>query len=109
MAHFAELDSNHIVIRVIVVPDEVEDDGENWCNSLFGGNWKKTSYNAKIRKNYAGIGDTYDASRDAFIPLSPFPSWILNEETCKWEAPKSNPLRGQPHKWDEDTLSWVLQ
>ena len=87
MAHFAELDQNNIVLRVIVVPDEHEADGENWCNNLLGGGWKQTSYNATIRKNYAGIGYTYDSARDAFIPPQPHPSWVLDEQTCRWQSP----------------------
>ena len=87
MAHFAELDQTNIVLRVIVVPNEHEADGENWCNNLLGGSWKQTSYNATIRKNYAGIGYTYDSARDAFIPPQPHPSWTLDTETCQWAPP----------------------
>ena len=87
MAHFAELDQNNIVLRVIVVPNEHEDDGENWCNALLGGRWKQTSYNATIRKNYAGAGFTYDPLLDAFIPPQPDPSWLLDQETCQWINP----------------------
>ena len=70
MAHFAEIDSNNIVQRVIVVPDEHEADGASWCANLLGGTWIQTSYNGNIRKNYAGIGYFYDSGRDAFIPQS---------------------------------------
>ena len=95
MAHFAELDANNIVLRVIVVHNnelmdngrESEAKGVAFCQSLFGGNWKQTSYHANFRKNYAGIGYTYDATRDAFIAPQPDPSWVLNEDTCRWEDP----------------------
>lgn len=106
MAHFAELDNNNIVLRVIVVPDESEADGENWCTNLFGGTWKQTSYNATIRKNYAGIGFTYDPALDAFIPPQPFPSWSLNTETCNWDSPQPYPDDGQLYFWNEETKSW---
>jgi len=87
MAHFAEIDSDNIVLRVVVIDDAYEDDGENWCANFFGGGtWKQTSYNNNIRKNYAGIGYTYDAGRDAFIPPMPENgSFQLNESTCLWE------------------------
>ena len=121
MAHFAEIDQNNVVLRVIVVdnkdtstPDgtEVESIGVAFCQRLLGGNWVKTSYNGNIRKNYAGIGYTYDSGRDAFIPPKPFNSWVLNENTCQWEAPVAMPAdagQGEPPKrysWNEDTTSW---
>ena len=109
MAHFAELDSNQIVLRVIVVSDDNETDGENWCKNLLGGNWIQTSYNNNIRKNYAGIGFTYDASRDAFIPPQPFPSWTLVEDTCQWEAPTAYPSDGKMYSWNESSKSWEAQ
>ena len=98
MAHFAELDQTNIVLRVIVVPDEHEADGENWCNNLLGGSWKQTSYNATIRKNYAGIGYTYDSARDAFIPPQPHPSWTLDTETCQWAPPIPWPAELPPEE-----------
>jgi hypothetical protein len=116
MAHFAEIDQNNVVLRVIVVenkdtstPDgtEVESIGVAFCQRLFGGNWVKTSYNGNIRKNYAGIGFTYDSSRDAFIPPKPFNSWVLNENTCQWDAPVAMPDDGNRYTWDEETTSWV--
>ena len=115
MAHFAQLDENNIVIQVIVVAnDELLDNGVEsevkgiaFCQSLFGGNWKQTSYNRNIRKNYAGIGYTYDAGRDAFIPPKPFESWVLNEDTCRWDAPTPYPTDDKLYRWDEPTLSWV--
>lgn len=124
MAHFAELDSNNVVLRVIVVGNkdtadasgvEKEHIGAAFCERLFGGNWKQTSYNGNKRKNYAGIGYTYDSVRDAFIPPKPFASWVLVEETCQWKAPIDMPAdagTGEPPKrytWDEATVSWVLE
>ena len=114
MAHFAQIDNNNIVTRVIVVANEelldngVESEvkGATFCQSLFGGNWKQTSYNANIRKNYAGIGYTFDAGRDAFIAPQPFASWVLDESTCRWEAPVPYPTDGKMYSWNEATLSW---
>ena len=110
MAHFAKLNSENIVEQVVVVhnndaPDEAT--GIAFLNTLFGATtWAQTSYNAKIRKNYAGIGYTYDSQRDAFIPPQPYPSWTLVEETCQWAAPVSRPVYGA-YLWDEATLSWL--
>lgn len=120
MAHFAELDANNIVLRVVVVHNnELLDNGQEseakgiaFCQSLFGGTWVQTSYNANFRKNYAGVGFTYDATRNAFIPPKPYPSWVLNESTCQWEAPVPYPTdvgtEEEPKRyiWDESTLSW---
>lgn len=117
MAHFAELDENNVVKQVIVVHnnelldengEESEAKGIAFCQSLFGGNWIQTSYNATFRKNYAGIGFTYDESRDAFIRQQPFASWILNEETCNWEPPIPKPVEidNMILIWDEETISW---
>ena len=106
MAHFAEIDSQNIVQRVIVVPDSEEANGAAWCADLLGGSWVQTSYNGRIRKNYAGIGFTYDATRDAFIPPNPYPSWVLDDATCRWEAPIPMPSGG-PWVWDEGTESWI--
>ena len=106
MAHFAELDSNKTVLRVIVVSDDNEADGENWCKNLLGGNWKQTSYNNNIRKNYAGIGFTYNESKDAFIPPQPYPSWILVENTCQWKPPVDYPNDDKLYSWDETSKSW---
>ena len=121
MAHFAQLDDNNVVTQVIVVANdellldgvESEDKGVIFCKSLFGQDtkWKQTSYNGNIRKNYAGIGYDYDASRDAFIAPQPYPSWILNEETCRWDAPVPyptvDPENPKFYSWDEATTSWV--
>ena len=112
MAHFAELDGNNVVLRVIVVGNEdIQDDdgveqesiGVAFCQNLFGSdtNWKQTSYNANMRKNYAAMGFTYDASRDAFIPPQPFASWTLDETICDWVAPVAHPNDGD-YYWNED-------
>ena len=112
MAHFAELDGNNTVLRVIVVGNEdIQDDdgveqesiGVAFCQNLFGSdtNWKQTSYNANMRKNYAAMGFTYDASRDAFIPPQPFASWTLDETICDWVAPVAHPNDGD-YYWNED-------
>lgn len=117
MAHFAELDNNDVVLRVVVVsnadtstPDgtEVESIGVAFCQRLFGGNWKQTSYNGNFRVRYAGIGYTYNQQYDAFIPPKPFPSWILNTTTLDWEAPVPYPTDGKYYYWDEGTQSWQL-
>lgn len=87
MAHFAEIDDNSIVIRVLVVPDEQEHRGQEYLaiDCALGGVWLQTSYNARIRKNYAGIGFTYDPTRDAYIPPKPADGeWVLDEQTCQW-------------------------
>lgn len=114
MAHFAKIDENNIVLEVIVVNNdnliengiELESKGIEFCQSLFGGNWKQTSYNGNFRKNYAGIGYIYDAERDAFIEPKPFNSWILNEETCKWESPSPMPNDNSFYVWNEDNQTW---
>ena len=113
MAHFAEL-VDGIVARVIVVSNAdtasngVEDGaiGAAFCHNLLGGEWVQTSYNANFRKNYAGIGFTYDTVRDAFIAPKPYASWVLDEATCRWEAPVAMPSEGL-WMWDEATVSWV--
>lgn len=96
MAHFAELDNTNTVTRVIVVDNndildadgnESEELGKQFCLQFGAGSWVQTSYNGNFRKNYAGIGSTYDPVRDAFIPQQPFPDWVLDEETCRWRPP----------------------
>jgi len=108
MAHYAFLNENNIVAEVIVGKDET-DTSQNW--EQFYGAFryqvcKRTSYNNNIRKNYAGIGYTYDAERDAFIPPKPYASWLLNEDTCRWTAPVAMPT-DEIYSWDESTTSWV--
>ena len=115
MAHFAKLDENNLVTQVIVVHNnellnngvESEAKGITFCQSLFGGNWKQTSYNGTVRKNFAGVGYTYDESRDAFIPPKPFNSWLLNESTCNWDPPVAYPKDGKLYIWDETIANWV--
>ena len=129
MAHFAKLDENNVVTFVTV--GRQEDDGQEAALTARTGDvYKQTSYNTRggvhynpetgepsedqskaLRKNFAGIGYTYDADRDAFIPPKPFNSWILNEDQCLWEAPVAYPTdvaEGELYRWDEDTVSWVL-
>jgi len=109
MAHFAELDADNIVVRVLVVPNEQENRGHDYLATDLGlgGTWVQTSYNANIRKNYAGIGYTFDSGRDAFIPPKPYASWTLNEDTCNWEAPVAYPTDDKMYTWDEATTSWT--
>ena len=104
MAHFAEIDSNNKVLRVIVVADEHEADGANWCHNLLGGTWVQTSYNNRIRKQYAGIGFSYDEEADVFVAPKPYASWTL-DENHDWQPPTAKP-EGD-YMWDEDSLSWV--
>ena len=115
MAHFAEIDENNVVLRVIVGVDEPLD-GEAIYHEMTGTTWKKTSYNTvagehllggtPFRKNYAGIGYTYDPDRDAFIPPQPFPSWTLDEQTCQWNSPVPFPNDEKQYFWDEPSVSW---
>ena len=112
MAHFAILNESNIVTRVEVINNAVilDDDGVeqeqlgiDFLINLYGaGNYKQTSYNGNIRKNYAGIGYTYDSGRNAFIPPKPYPSWTLVEDTCQWTAPVTYPDDGKNYMWNED-------
>ena len=117
IAHWAELNSDNEVIRVLVVDDDKEDGQKFLAEDLgLGGTWKKTSYNTQggvhtlggtpYRKNYAGVGYTFDAAKDAFIPPKPFASWTLNATTCLWEAPTPMPTDDKRYMWDEPTTSW---
>lgn len=108
MAHFAELDANNTVVRVLVVPDEQEHRGHDFlANDLkLGGTWIQTSYNNKIRKQYAGIGFTYDADADVFVAPQPFNSWSL-DENHDWQPPTPMPTDGKKYAWDENELAWV--
>ena len=116
MAHFAEIGLNNTVLRVIVVSnDECKDQhgaesetiGAKFCHDLLGGVWLQTSYNGNMRKNYAGIGYTFDEQRNAFIPPKPYPSWTLVESTCQWTAPVAYPTDEKLYNWDESTLTWI--
>ena len=123
MAHFAKLDSDNKVIEIHVLNNEVitDDDGVEQeqlgidflkglqkieDNNLGEGEWVQCSFNHKFRKNYAGKGGTYDSARDAFLKPQPFPSWILDEDTCIWEPPTAEPTDGKVYEWNEATTSW---
>lgn len=118
MAHFVKLDSDNIVIDVLVVNNDIllnsdntesEQKGKDFLNTLFGSaTWVQTSFNGNIRKNFAGIGYKYDSTRDAFIPPKPFNSWILNETTCLWEAPVPYPSDNELYEWNEEDQQWDL-
>ena len=119
MAHWAEVNENNIVTRVLVVGDDQDHRGQEFlADDLdLGGTWLKTSYNTQggvhtlggtpFRKNYAGIGYSYDETLDAFIPPKPFPSWLLNEDTCNWNAPVEMPVEeGKFFVWNEELVNW---
>lgn len=107
MSHFAELDKNNVVLRVVVGNNDHPDEGLSWIENNLGGKWIQTSYNANIRKHFAGPGYTYDSELDAFIPPKPFESWILDEATCTWQPPHPEPTDGKYYKWDEDAQNWT--
>jgi hypothetical protein len=117
MAHFAKIGLNNIVTEVLVVANretmdaqgnEQESIGIEFLKNLTGHEtWIKASYNGSIRKNFAGIGYTYDSQRDAFIPPKPYPNWTLVEETCNWTAPVAYPTDGKMYQWDEATTNWI--
>jgi hypothetical protein len=116
VAHYAKIE-NGVVTQVIVVDNkdtadasgvEKEHIGAAFCERLFGGTWKQTSYNGNVRKNYAGIGYSYNADIDAFVPPKPYASWILNNDTAQWESPVPMPADGEKYTWDEATTSWIL-
>jgi len=107
MSHFAQLDNNNKVLQVIVIPNEHELNGEQWCHNFAGGRWKQTSYNARIRKNFAGVGFTYNEQLDAFIPPKPFASWLLNENICQWESPNPRPNTEYNYRWSEALNTWI--
>lgn len=116
MAHFAELDANNVVLRVVVIGNadtsdaagvEKEHIGAAFCEKLFGGTWKQTSYNGNMRKRYAGIGYTYNVELDAFVPPKPYASWTLNNETAEWQPPVPMPVvEGKRYAWNEETQAW---
>lgn len=116
MAHYAKIGTGNIVLSVEVVHNEVllKDDVENeqqgieFLQNLYGNKdlYIQTSYNGTFRKNYASVGGTYDQVKDAFIEPQPYPSWTLDEDTCRWNAPSSYPDDGKKYEWDEDTTSW---
>lgn len=115
MAHYARIDENNIVTQVIVIDNkdtadangvEKEYIGAAFCERLFGGTWKQTSYNGNIRKNYAGIGYTYNADIDAFVPPKPYASWTL-DANAQWQAPTAMPTDGKMYSWNEESQTWV--
>lgn len=115
MAHYAQIDENNIVTQVIVIDNkdtadangvEKEYIGAAFCERLFGGTWKQTSYNGNIRKNYAGIGYTYNADIDAFVAPKPYASWTL-DANAQWQAPTAMPTDGKMYSWNEETQTWV--
>ena len=108
MAHFAELDDNNIVIRVLVTDNNAPNEGYDWLVDNLGGTWIQTSYNATIRFNYAGVGFSYDSELDAFIAPQPYPSWLLVEETCQWESPVPYPDDGLMYSWNEEIIDWEV-
>jgi hypothetical protein len=118
MAHFAKLGTGNIVEQVVVVSNDVattEQAGSDFINKLYNTRdvWKQTSYNNNIRKNYAGIGFHYDQARDAFIAPKPYQSWVLNEDTCRWEAPVAMPTTtledNQYYSWNESIINWEIK
>jgi hypothetical protein len=118
MAHFAKLGTGNIVEQVIVVSNDIaitEQAGSDFINKLYNTRdvWKQTSYNRTFRKNYAGIGYTYDENKDAFIPKKPYNSWILNEDTCLWNAPVAMPIteleENQYYFWNESIINWEIK
>jgi hypothetical protein len=114
MAHFAKLGKGNIVEQVVVVSNDIattEQTGIDFLNDLYRDRnvvWKQTSYNGNFRKNFAGIGYKYDQARDAFIAPKPYSSWILNEDTCRWDAPVVKPDDGQDYNWNETIKNWEL-
>jgi hypothetical protein len=106
MSHFAELDENNIVLRVLVGDNNLPNEGYDWFVENLGGTWVQTSYNGTIRKNFAGIGYTYDEELDAFIAPQPFESWTLNTQTARWMSPTPYPQDGRIYEWDEENLNW---
>tara|TARA_B100000212_G_scaffold342073_1_gene327459 strand:- start:49 stop:426 length:378 start_codon:yes stop_codon:yes gene_type:complete len=115
MAHFAQIDSNNIVTKVLVLANELitidgseqESKGIEILTNLHGGTWVQTSRSLAFRKNWAGIGYTYNSELDAFIPPKPYNSWVLNESTCQWEAPVEHPSGEEKCEWDEDNQQWI--
>ena len=109
MSHFAKVNGLGIVEQIIVAEQDFIDtlsDATSWIQTSYNTHGGQHPEGRPLRKNYAGIGFTYDAGRDAFIPPKPYPSWLLNEESCLWEAPKGYPADGKEYYWDEDTVSW---
>jgi hypothetical protein len=118
MAHYAKLDETNLVLEVHCIHNnellvdgvESEAKGIEFLTAWSGGytNWKQTSYNGNFRKNYAGVGYTYDSKRDAFISPQPYASWIIDEGTCRWVSTVAYPADGKMYEWDESTLAWTI-
>lgn len=119
MAHFSQLnDSNEVIaVNVIADADCLDSDGNEseavgiaFCQSLWGADtiWKQTSYNERIRKNFGAVGTTYDSTKNAFIPIKPWNSWVLDAATCKWKAPVDEPDNEKAYMWNEETTSWDI-
>jgi hypothetical protein len=117
MAHFAEIGLNNVVLRVIAIHNnelldsdgnEQESKGAEFCRNMFGGVWVQTSYHGSIRKNFAGVGYSYNSDLDAFIPAKKYESWLLDEESCQWISPVEYPSDGLHYEWDEDVSNWKL-
>jgi hypothetical protein len=106
MSHFAEIDDNNIVLRVLVGDNDYPNEGYDWFVENLGGTWIQTSYNGNIRKNFAGTGMIYDSERDAFVAPQPFESWTLDEDTCTWTPPIPKPTDDKLYTWDEDSQTW---
>jgi hypothetical protein len=104
MSHWAELDDDNIVLRVLVGTSDPDSGALEWLDQNVGGRWLQTSYNATIRKNFAGMGYSYDLARDAFIPPRPYTSWTLDDVSCRWEPPTPRP--DGDYIWDENTTQW---
>ena len=104
MSHFVKIDSNNVVTEGIVAEQDFINSGKVGDSFL----WVQTSYNGNFRKQYAGIGYTYDKVNDVFISPKPYPSWTLVEDTCQWEAPTAMPDDGKAYEWDEDTTAWSV-
>jgi hypothetical protein len=108
MAHFAEIDKNNLVLRVLVTDNHSSNEGYDWLIENLGGTWIKTSYNGRIRKNFAGIGFTYNEELDSFVSPQPFPSWKLDKRNSQWKAPVAYPTDGFTYFWNEEGLTWEL-
>lgn len=118
MSHFAELNEDNVVLRVLVGDNNAPNEGYDWFVENLGGRWVQASYNSNFRKNFPAEGFTYDETRDAFIPIQPFDSWVLDEDTCQWKAPIPQPdgvgyvwdeagQKWQKLAWDESVVNWV--
>jgi hypothetical protein len=106
MKYYAKIDANSVVEKVVVAPEVFTEEMKEKARTLFPGTWVETFKDGGLRKNYAGVGYTYDSTRDAFIPPTPYPSWILDEATCQWQAPIPYPTDDNHYRWNESTQAW---